>query len=189
MMLDAQSLIIGIALGAILVYGLLPKRKKESDTGRKGGEPDGVMIEKKTSGLTPKEKTEKTSEFTPKEGNGNSLSNLDKMTEDYHIIAEGNLLSNLNKMTEDYHIIAEYIGILNVIQDLGGFVAPYENFLEDVEEEIRILENRGIRGPEYFRRSHQLKFALNMALVYARVKGNWNMVPQIRSYLKRVEVL
>ena len=169
-MLDAQSLVIGIALGAILVYGLLPKRKKESDTGRKRGEPGGVMIEKKVSEHTPEEKTEKTSEFTPKEGNGN-------------------LLSNLNKITEDYHVIAEYIGILNVIQDLGGFVAPYENFLEDVEEEIRILENRGIRGPEYFRRSHQLKFALNMALVYARVKGNWNMVPQVRSYLKRAEVL
>lgn len=98
-------------------------------------------------------------------------------------------MSRLENITEDYHIIAEYIGILNAIQDLGGFVAPYENFLEDVEEEIRILEKGEIRGPEYFRRSHQLKFALYMALVYARVRGTWDMIPEIRAYLERARVL
>jgi len=80
--------------------------------------------------------------------------------------------------------IAAVLGIKEAIHGLDYFVTPYVNFLDDVEKEIEICEQRLIQGPEYYRRSYMVKFALYMAMVYARVRDH-SRIPKIEKLLER----
>ena len=99
-------------------------------------------------------------------------------------------LYQLQKVLEDYSIIAKKLRIEEAIDDLGMFQAPFEDFMRNVEIEIRHLQNwraEGIEGHDFKVRSSLLKFALNMAVVYARVMGHHSIISKARQYLKKVE--
>lgn len=90
---------------------------------------------------------------------------------------------------DDYSVIARRLKIEESIDALGMFQAPYEDFIRNVETEIRHLQNwrvEGIEGYDFTARVSLLKFALNMAIVYAEVMGHHDTIPKIREYLRKI---
>jgi len=97
--------------------------------------------------------------------------------EDYEILNDSGTLEK----------IAEALGIREAIRELEYFEAPYSKFVDDVDKEIEICEKQLIEGPEYSRRSYLIKFALNMALVYAMIRGDHESIPEIKRLLERAK--
>jgi len=82
-----------------------------------------------------------------------------------------------------------YFRIKECIKELDRFTSAYVQFLDDVEEELNELKRGKIYGPEYFRRQRLVEFALNMALVYARVENDTEMIPKIERYWRTAKNL
>jgi len=80
----------------------------------------------------------------------------------------------------------KYFRINESIEELDRFTGTYVQFLDHVEEELKELQSGKVEGPEYFRRQRLVEFALNMALVYARVEGDIGMIPKIKKYWEQV---
>ena len=85
--------------------------------------------------------------------------------------------------------IYKYFKIKDSIRELDRFTGVYSKFLDHVKEEIDELASGRVVGREYLRRQRLVEFALNMALVYARVEGNVRMIPKIEEYQKMAKKL
>lgn len=79
----------------------------------------------------------------------------------------------------------KYFRISESIEELDRFAGLYAQFLDHVEGELVELASGRIEGLEYFRRQRLVEFALNMALVYARVEGDVEVIPRIKKYWER----
>jgi hypothetical protein len=111
-----------------------------------------------------------------KDGEGKSVDTSEKTEE----VQTNSVLTQEEKI----NFIYDYLKIGNAIKELGRFTGIYAQFLDHISEEIEELKSGNIRGPEYFRRLRLVQFALSMALVYARVRGDTRKIPEIEKLWK-----
>ena len=94
-----------------------------------------------------------------------------------------------SELEEKIDFIYDFLKTRGIIRELGDFTGTYAQFIDHVEEEIKVLEGGTIRGPEAFRRQRLLEFSLSMALVYAKVRGDAEMIPKIEKWWKKAKSL
>lgn len=86
--------------------------------------------------------------------------------------------------------ILEYLKVSDYTINFGNRISgSFVAFMDGIEEEIRILNDREITGPEYYRRAHALLFSLMMAQVYVKVNKLERFSSKVDTYLERANKL